>query len=154
MPTKEVAGVIKEAKQLAVRDGIAKRSERALRLKNELNLILEMVVHAREALQNELNTEFAQKKISIDKPFLDRLKGLTACFTQLTESRIRLDKAEKEMEAEMTPAEEREAVRAFVKSLSMDESYRLIHMLWDDHKARRVADGRGIRKDTKDELPE
>lgn len=123
------------------RDGVTARSERALRLKNELNLVLELVVHSREALQNELNTEFAQKKLSIDKTFLTKLKELTACFNSLTASRIQLDKAERAMEKEMTPQEEREAVFNFMASLTLDESYRLIHRMWDQHRARRSNQG-------------
>lgn len=125
------------------KDGVTERSARALRLKNELNVILELVVHAREALQSELSSEFAQKKLSIDKPFLDKLKGLTSCFTELTASRIRLDKAEKEMEAEMTPSEELAAIESHVASLPQEERYHFIQRLWKNHKADR--DPRGAR---------
>lgn len=134
----------------AKRDGIAKRSERARVLKEELNRVLELVVHAREALENELNSEFAQKKLGIDKPFVDKLKSLAACFTTLTESRIRLDKAEREMEAEMTPQEEKQAVRAFVMGvLSNDERREFIKSLWEAHKE--ACDPRGARSG---DLPE
>jgi hypothetical protein len=130
------------------RDGVVARSARVLRLKEELNLQLELVVHARESLENELSSEIAQKKLSIDKSFLSKLKELTACFNSLTDARIRLDKSEKALEKEMTPQEEKEAVRAFVASLTVDERYNLIQMMWRDHKANR--DSRGARGD--DEL--
>lgn len=149
MLSKEHTGILAAVK---ARDGVTARSDRALRLKNELNLVLELVVHSREALQNELSSEFAQKKLSIDKTFLTKLKELTACFNSLTASRIQLDKAERAMEAEMTPQEEREAVLNFVASLSMDESYRLIHRMWDQHRARRSNNGLKS-KDLPDDAP-
>lgn len=136
----ERAQILKDVKH---KPGVTERSARALLLKNELNVILELVVHAREALENELKSEFAQKKLGIDKPFLDKLKGLTACFTELTASRIRLDKAEKEMEAEMTPAEELDAIEKHVASLDNEERYHLIKRLWAAHLA--VRDPRGAR---------
>lgn len=136
----ERAQILKDVKH---KPGVTERSARALLLKNELNVILELVVHAREALQSELSTEFAQKKLSIDKPFLDKLKGLTACFTELTASRIRLDKAEKEMEAEMTPVEELNAIESHVMSMANEERYNFIQRLWAAHRA--VRDPRGAR---------
>lgn len=140
MLTKDHTEILAEVKR---RDGVTERSARAIRLKQELNLILELVVHSRESLENELSSEFAQKKLSIDKAFLTKLKDLTACYNSLTDARIRLDKAEKAMEKEMTPQEEMAAVRAFVQSLTIDEAYRFIHTMWADHKARR--DPRGAK---------
>jgi hypothetical protein len=43
------------------KDTVRVRNDRVIRLKEELNLILELVVHSREALTNELSSEFAQK---------------------------------------------------------------------------------------------
>lgn len=141
MPNKgeraQVLGTIKH------KEGVTERSARALRLKDELNRILELVVHSREALENELGSEIAQRKLSIDQPFLKKLKELTACFNSLTDARIRLDKSEKAMEAEMTPAEEMEAVRLFVASLGQEERYHFIQRLWKEHKEAR--DPRGAR---------
>lgn len=114
--------------------GVVERSARVIRLKEELNLILELVVHSRESLENELDTEFAQKKFSIDKSFLAKLKDLTACYDKLTDARIRLDKSEKAMEAEMTPQEEKAAVRAFILSLENKERIQFLNSLMEAHK--------------------
>jgi hypothetical protein len=103
------------------RGTIRERNERVVRLKEELNLILQLVVHSRESLDNELDSEFAQKKLSIDEKFLRKLKELTACYNSLTDARIRLDKSERSLEKEMTPAEERETVRAFIRSMEINE---------------------------------
>lgn len=88
-----------------------------MRLKDELNAALAVVAHARESLTNEMNTEWAQKKLSVDDKFLKKLQSMTAAFNSLTESKIRLDKAERAMEADMTPEEEREAVKQYLMDM-------------------------------------
>lgn len=108
-------------KAVKVKPGPRERSARIIRLKEELNLILELVVHSREALTNELSTEFTQKKLTVDVAFLKKLRELTAMYEILTKSRIQLDKAETSLEREMTPADELKAVRDFIKSLSPSE---------------------------------
>lgn len=117
------------------RDTVRVRNERVIRLKEELNLILELVVHSREALTNELSTEFAQKKLAIDKPFLTKLKELTACYNSLTDARIRLDKAERSLEKDLSPAEEKEAVRDYIMSLGVPERGRFLKQMVVKHNA-------------------
>ena len=93
------------------------KNELILKLKDELDKAIGLVVHTRESLENELSTEWAQKKLSVDKAFVSKLRELTSAFNSLTESKIRLDKAERAMEADLTPAEEREAVRVYLSQL-------------------------------------
>ena len=88
-----------------------------IRLKAELDAAIELVGHARESLYNEMQSEWAQKKLSVPDSFLKKLKELTSSFNSLTESKIRLDKAERAMEADMTPAEEIETVVRFLQEL-------------------------------------
>ncbi len=141
----EKCAVIKAAN---FKPGVTERSARAIRLKEELNLILELVVHSRESLNNELNSEFAQKKLSVDKPFISKLKDVSACYNSLTDARIRLDKAEKALEAEMTPAEEMAAVRAFIMALDNKERIMFLNKLFEAHK--RITGGPG-RQSLEDE---
>lgn len=94
------------------------RNQMILRLKEELNAALAVVSHARESLTNEMNGEWAQKKLSVDDKFLRKLKEMTASFNSLTESKIRLDKAERAMEADMTPEEEREVVKQYLAAMA------------------------------------
>ena len=110
------------------------RSERVVRLKDELNRILELVVHSRESLVNELDNEIAQKKLSIDTTFLKKLKELTACYNSLTDARIRLDKAEKSLEEDLTPMEEREAALDYIKGMDDKERAEMISELIAYHK--------------------
>lgn len=114
-------------------DSVGKRSERVLRLKEELNRILALVVHSRESLENELDSEFAQKKYSIDNNFLKKLKELTACYGTLTDARIRLDKSEKALEREMTPEEEEAAVREYIMEKSTDDRRLFLRNMVEAH---------------------
>lgn len=98
------------------------RNQIIVRLKEELDSAIKLVVHARESLENELDSEWAQKKLSVDEKFLKKLAQLTASFNSLTESKIRLDKAEKAMERDMTPEEEREAVVLYLASMKGGEA--------------------------------
>jgi hypothetical protein len=93
------------------------------KLKAELDAAIALVVHARESLDNELDSEWAQKKLSVDEKFLKKLTQLTASFNSLTESKIRLDKAEKAMERDMTTTEEVEAVTRYLSELTAQEAY-------------------------------
>lgn len=119
------------------------RSARVLRLKEELNLILELVVHSREALGNELNSEFAQLQKSVDKSFLRKLKDLTSCYNSLSSSRIQLDKAERQMEKEMTAEEEKEAVISYLMSLEARERSKMLNEVIELHAEARPASGVG-----------
>jgi len=116
--------------------GVRERSVRVIRLKEELNLILELVVHSREALTSELSTEFAQKKLSIDAKFLDKLKALTSMYETLTKARIGLDKAEHSLEKEMTPGEEKQAVYDFIMGLEARERADAIRRLVGWHREK------------------
>lgn len=94
------------------------RNKVVVKLKQELDQAIQLVTHARESLSNELQTEWAQKKLSVDDKFLKKLKEMTASFNSLTESKIRLDKAEKAMEQDMTPDEELATVRAYLQDMA------------------------------------
>lgn len=104
-----------------LKGNLSSKNEVIVKLKNELDSAIRLVVHARESLDNELDTEWAQKKLSVDKNFLSKLKELTSSFNSLTESKIRLDKAEKAMERELTADEEREAVKGYLMEMVPSE---------------------------------
>lgn len=97
------------------------KNQAITRLKEELDNAIKLVVHARESLDNELDSEWAQKKLSVDKAFLGKLKELTASFNSLTEAKIRLDKAEKAMEEDMSPQEEYEAVLRYLADMDFND---------------------------------
>lgn len=102
------------------------KNEQVFQLKKELDASLRLIVHARESLENELDTEWAQKKLGIDKAFVSKLKELTSAFSSLTDAKIRLDKAEKGLEAEMTLTEEREAVKLYLMDMKPSDFVQLV----------------------------
>ena len=116
---------------------LRERNKIIVRLKDELNTTIALVTHARESLSNELDSEWAQKKLSVDDKFLRKLKELTASFNSLTESKIRLDKAERAMEADMSEEEEQEAVKFYLAELTPGDLRSLVAA------AKRHRDGEG-----------
>lgn len=102
------------------------RNQRIVRLKAELDAAIELVSHARASLSNEMQTEWAQKQLSVDDKFLRKLKEMTASFNSLTESKIRLDKAERAMEEDMTPEEEILAVIRYLRDVDGPTARRIL----------------------------
>lgn len=102
-------------------DTTKQKNERVVRLKDELNKVLDLVVHSRQALENELSGGIAQKAQFIDKVFVSKLKDLSSCYNTLTDSRIRLDKAEASLEKDMTPEDEKRAVTEYVMAMNARE---------------------------------
>lgn len=104
------------------------------KLKDELDKAIELVVRTRESMQ----TELANMKHSVlDKIYLAKVKDLTASFNSLTESKIRLDKAEKAMERDLTPAEELAAVVAFMVDLEPAKFTDVQDIIRDKRRAAR-----------------
>ena len=121
--------------QLATKPGVTERSARAIRLRNELNLILELVVKMRERLERELAESDQVQSKFIGKDFIDKVNKLAQSYERLTSSRIALVKAEKAAEDEMTPAQEMEAVRTFVlEGLDNTERAKFLWKLNAAHK--------------------
>ena len=117
---------------LKTKPGVTERSARAVRLKNELNVMLELVVNMRERIQAELD-EVSHK--FIDSKFIDKVNKLSQSFERLTAARIALDKAERAMEKEMTPAEEIDAVRTFIlEGMNNTERAKFLWKLNEAHK--------------------
>jgi hypothetical protein len=102
-------------------DTTKQKNERVVRLKDELNKVLDLVVHSRQALENELSGGIAQKAQFIDKVFMSKLKDLSSCYNTLTDSRIRLDKAEASLEKDMTPEDEKRAVTEYIMAMNARE---------------------------------
>lgn len=95
------------------------RNKIILQLKDELNAALELISNSRKLLSDRVYQ-------ADDDKFLRRLKDMTASFNSLTESKIRLDKAERAMEADMTPEEERAAVKSYLADLLPSELRALV----------------------------
>jgi hypothetical protein len=111
-----------------IKQCMAKRevNQRVVRLRDELQCMLDMGVHAREALQNELEGLVAQKRLFIDGEWLRKFKELASTYNSMTDAHVRLSKAEKTLENELTPEEERDAVLSYVYALKPEDRYTIL----------------------------
>lgn len=114
------------------------KNEVVTKLKTELDRAIALVVKTREVLELELfgDPRWANAQpTSVDKLFVTKLRELTASFNSLTESKIRLDKAEKAMEAELTPAEERAAVVGYLAAIDWNDAQKIFSEALAERKA-------------------
>jgi hypothetical protein len=102
--------------------------------------MLAIVVKAREALEYEMDeVRNPDKKIDfVGSDYLRKIKEITVSFNNLTDSSIRLAKAEKELENDMTPDEEREAVAEYIKTMEYEERMKFLNRLNAWHKANSI----------------
>lgn len=114
------------------------KNARIIRLKDELNRILEMVTQSREALEITGMTPGREHQARLSADYLKGLRELTVMFRELTTSRIALDKAEKSLEKEMTPAEEKAAVFDFVLAMPGKERGPFLKKLILAHNAAKA----------------
>jgi hypothetical protein len=131
-------------------DTVTVRNERVMRLKDELNKILSLVVDSREALTRELElaeSPYKKEKESITTNYLKKLRELTVMFRELTASRIALDKAERTLERDMTPADAKAAVQEFILSLPARERGLFIKRLTRLHNEHVTTTGLPPRAD-------
>jgi hypothetical protein len=114
--------------------GVHERTARAIRLKGELQTMLELVVNVRERLENEL-AGAGQEKF-INREFVSKLKDLASMFERLSNAHIQLLKTEKMLEDAMSPEQERQAVRNFLDAMSLTECADFIFRLTEDYRLR------------------
>lgn len=100
-----------------------------VRLEDELDRLIKMYTWAREALENEMFEGMGYKKMALGEKDIKKLKELTVGINNLVESKIKYDKAKKQLVAAMTPAEERDAVIKYIVSLNGEDRNALRDML-------------------------
>ncbi len=105
------------------------KSNLAIRIEDELDKLINMFSHAREALENEMNSGLGSKRLALSEKDVKKLKELTVGMNSLVESKIRYDKSRKAMAEVMTPAEERKAVVTYIRSLSVEDKATLRRQL-------------------------
>lgn len=121
-------------KELGKKPGVGERTARAIRIKAELQLMLQLVVEVRERLETEL-ADAGQAKF-ISREFVSKLKDLASMYERLSNSQTQLLKTEKMLEDEMTPAQEVEAVRTFLASLPLTEQGDIIEQLIEKFRSQ------------------
>lgn len=93
---------------------------KAIRIAEEVDRLLRMTAWLRECLEAELAAEASLAKdrpAAIGQGVLNKWTSLVTQFEKLTAAKIRLDKSAKELSDKMTPHEEIEAVRAYIRSM-------------------------------------
>ena len=122
----------------------------AIRIEDELDKLINMFSHAREALENEMNSGLGAKRLALSEKDVKKLKELTVGMNSLVESKIRYDKSRKALAEVMTPNEERRAVVTYIRSLSYEARAELRALLIE-HKIwpySRCAHGEDTREGT------
>lgn len=88
-----------------------------VRIEDELESMIKLFSHARVSLENELLGGVGYKQLSLSEKDAKKLKEFATGMNSLVETRIKWDKAKKQMAAHMTPAEEMDAVFSYIMSL-------------------------------------
>lgn len=88
-----------------------------VRIEDELESLIKMFSHARASLENELLSGMGYKQLTLSEKDAKKLKEFTVGMNSLVETRIKWDKAKKQMAAHMTPAEEMDAVFQYIMAL-------------------------------------
>lgn len=102
-----------------------------VRLQDELDRLIKLYVFAREALETELYSGMGYKKLALNEKDVKKLKELTIGLNSLTETKIKWDKAQKQLAATMTPQEEFEAVITYILALDPEKQHRMRDRLND-----------------------
>jgi hypothetical protein len=118
-----------------------KEMEKAvIRLQDELDRLIKMYAFLREALENEIYSGLGYKQLTASEKDVKKLKELTVGMNSLVETKIKYDKAQKQMAASMTLAEELDAVFKFIMTLGYVDRNNLRRRLsdngvwkWGDH---------------------
>lgn len=99
-----------------------------VRIADEIDKYLGVASWMRECLENEMHQALGvdpkdpkPPKFGINKEVVAKWKDCVAAFNALSDAKVRLDKNAKAMADNMSPEEEKEAVRAYVRSLPPSE---------------------------------
>lgn len=92
-----------------------------IRIQEELDALIRLTNHMREAYEYELNDGMGYKRLGISEALVRKGKDLAAMMDTLVKAKIAYDKASKSLAESMTPDEERSALMAYCKSITPKE---------------------------------
>lgn len=95
--------------------------EMVVRLETELDNLIKMFAWAREALEKEMLSGITPGKHGLHETITKKLKELTIGMNSVVESKIRYDRAKKDLAKNMTELEEMDAVVAYILNLPPDK---------------------------------
>lgn len=96
-----------------------------LRLQDELDRLIKMYAWTREAMERSMFEGMGYKQLDVDEKSVKKLKELTIGMNSLVETKIKWDKAQKQLAATMTPAEEMAAVMTYIEALDGEARHSL-----------------------------
>jgi len=123
-------------------EAIARFDQRGVRLVDELNSMLKLLTFQREALQKSLFSEFGYRQEAVDLKTVQASKELTLAYTRMVEAQIKLDKALKSLADQMTPEEEKETVRKYIRAMTPFDRGRFMDDELQWHRKTTVAGGK------------
>lgn len=102
--------------------------DRQIRVEEECERLLRLTSWMRECLEGELAGDMGtRERHGIDKATVEKWKALTTAFSTLTEAKIRLDKAAKQLaESKMTAEQETDVIRQWVRSRSPEDRIKFL----------------------------
>jgi hypothetical protein len=127
---------------------LAKYDDKSVRLIDELEEMLKILVWQRETLGNQVKAGFGYKQDTIDLKAVTASKELSMAYTRMVEAQIKLDKHLKAVADMMSPEEEKEAVEKYFQTLETGEAGKLLSKIVDKHNDR--VDSTGIKKELRD----
>lgn len=128
---------------------LAKYDDKSVRLIDELEEMLKILVFQRETLKNQLHSGYGYKQDTIDLKAVTASKELSMAYTRMVEAQIKLDKHLKAVAEMMTPEEEMEAVEKYFQALDTGVAGKLLSKIVDKHNER--IDTYGIKKEVRDD---
>lgn len=111
-----------------------------VRLQDELDKMIKLFSAAREAVENEMMEGMGYKKLALTDKDMKKLVGLADLASSVVSTKIRFDKASRQMADTMTPEEERKAVISYLKAAEpRDREYVLTQVKeWQDRRNARA----------------
>jgi hypothetical protein len=109
---------------------LTKHYERVIRLRDEVDNFIKLIVAQREAIESEwgIANGFNFKNIEAMEALIRMLNTATTC-------KLRLEKAEKTTAESMTPEQERAEIKKIIQSWETNLRYRFLKDLGDWHRS-------------------
>jgi len=99
------------------------------RLMAEVERSIRIISSMLDVLETDLNEGLKGNQAVIPRGVMTQLKEATACLNSLTDAKVRLDKSAKVLSDALTPEQEEEACRSYVRAMAPGKRLRFIESL-------------------------
>lgn len=114
---------------------LAKHTERVVRLRDEVDNFVKMIVAQREATEAEWMSGFGYKGETVNLKVIEAMEALVRMLNTATTCKLKLEKAERTAAESMTPAQERAEIANIIKSWETKTRYAFLKDLGDWHRS-------------------